>query len=1255
MKKVVLTFLTLVLAILIPCGAYVIRDNDNDNDSENFLLGSGTKYDPYVISSAEDLMLFRDLVNSGETFEGRTIIQTCDIDLKDTGNWTPIGVNGKGTYFEGTYNGCGYTIKNLEASTNNAGFFGKLEGTVINLGIQSGKIKGSYVGSIASCGSGAIINCYNKAEIIGEGRAGGIADNFSGGTIFACYNAGSVEAPISGGICSYNAEEIYYCVSFNNNLVTDTFVGLLTDSVEYSEVSQDAVKLLNSGLSVVREMDICRGRLTRYYYHNEKILHNKFDYKEEYLKQWCKFIIVISAFYILVFISILIWKWLNNPKIVLQLFSIYGLLILFLISWMISAYPRYNDFYILTLWTIGIIVPFLILFVAMWSHLRYFKKRIRTLLLDGSNLLSIAVIIVFVLATRVPFIKGVQLVDECNYYHSLIRACQNFDGTFSSFLDNFVFSAHPVYAVGPIWAIGEFLFPGKAIGVTLVHLVFTAVVAVDMYFLFCDFLRSKSCAVAALATMCCLSVPIFWTMFAYITPEYLLAVFMFLVVYNHYKENYLLMFFWGIAACFTKETGMILMFCYYATCVFVLFAKSKGNIIDKAKHTVFNKAILGGILTGVVLVGYFIVNRGVSSWKPGGSGGSSSIFTWSVSPYRSDVFGYNLDNILTHIKEGFVVNFSWIGVLVILTAVVVKWIKKEHILQDSTNKKPIYSLIGALTGYMLLMMVLVTAPLMRYNAFFSFMMCMLICLALEFIVLTVIKRKTIGKVVLSGLLIAGTLLVSTQTFYAVDPVTNLLYEPIDVGNKEILCFSWSLDKRPWYDYYITTLGYRSIGESQKALLTEVNYNENDIIMVGGNTYEEAYENWRNYLWSTAATSTPGARFTRLWNTETKSFEHPNVLNKDNPDLVDINTFTTYSLFGLSYMPAKNELYPMRNTINKTANKTSRYILYISPLVQGLDEDALLESLSPYYLISERKSVEADGFVLPYYELYAKILVDGLSENDVFLRTMIDNEALLEEVVPLMSNPYSYEELIDILKERVTDDEVHQALISDMTKFSTEYLDRTTVQEGDSIAVIIETYDEDGDYIANEVSMTGTTVRNIVIGTGAMVDGIEKALIGAEVGETVEVICDFPDDYQSNLYADKTCTLKIEITGINSGFSESQDIVLQKLLNKAATNNEEIETLKDYEDYLREKIAEEYITEDEFVVYATNRSEVRPSAERIEKHSSSLYEMIEKRAEAMGITVKSYIQEYLELSEEELEAYSEEYALYRAKRDLMFGK
>ena len=152
------------------------------------LVGSGTEFDPYLISSENDLAFVAKQVNDAvASYEGEYLKLTVDLDL---GNklWTPIGV--AKNYFRGTFDGDGHTVSNLNVKTNPedssaqyGGLFGRIaDGVIKNLTIDGAKVISlKYAGTVAgllSCtaktGSAAIINCrVINSEVYGT-QPGGI-------------------------------------------------------------------------------------------------------------------------------------------------------------------------------------------------------------------------------------------------------------------------------------------------------------------------------------------------------------------------------------------------------------------------------------------------------------------------------------------------------------------------------------------------------------------------------------------------------------------------------------------------------------------------------------------------------------------------------------------------------------------------------------------------------------------------------------------------------------------------------------------------------------------------------------------------------------------------------------------------------------------------------------------------------------------------------------------------------------------------
>ena len=196
--------------------------------SDVYMDGLGTAAYPYQISTADQLKLFRDIVNgsNGQTQNrGAYAVLTANIDLNNE-PWTPIGPSESGSY-TGTFDGGGHTISglNVTGKFQFAGLFGAVTGgTIKNL-----TVAGNVSSSSSQCGAGGIVgyasnavikNCSNHCSVSGSvsSSIGGIAGyNDNNAKIIECYNVGTIKncsdySPLAvGGIAGQNNGTISNC------------------------------------------------------------------------------------------------------------------------------------------------------------------------------------------------------------------------------------------------------------------------------------------------------------------------------------------------------------------------------------------------------------------------------------------------------------------------------------------------------------------------------------------------------------------------------------------------------------------------------------------------------------------------------------------------------------------------------------------------------------------------------------------------------------------------------------------------------------------------------------------------------------------------------------------------------------------------------------------------------------------------------------------------------------------------------------
>lgn len=179
------------------------------------ITGSGTEEDPYLISTEAGLRTYAGYA-SQDNFSGYAKL-TDDIAL--TGSWTAIKVQYATAAFQGTFDGGGHTIRNLNVSgTGEQGFFGMVYGGTIKNLIVEGSVSstnncaGGIVGKLCY---GTIENCSFRGTVTtptsaNNGYAGGITgyEGYSGkatmtSLVSGCSNYGTVEGKYAGGITGY--------------------------------------------------------------------------------------------------------------------------------------------------------------------------------------------------------------------------------------------------------------------------------------------------------------------------------------------------------------------------------------------------------------------------------------------------------------------------------------------------------------------------------------------------------------------------------------------------------------------------------------------------------------------------------------------------------------------------------------------------------------------------------------------------------------------------------------------------------------------------------------------------------------------------------------------------------------------------------------------------------------------------------------------------------------------------------------------
>ncbi len=185
--------------------------------------GDGSPESPFVIISSDDLVSMSERAPDWDKY----FVLANDIDMASRYYLPPA-------QFGGSFDGKGFTIMNLTidqtliGNYSQLGLFGRLTGSVSNLGLSNVSIQGeSYIGGVAGYSSGGTINnCYATGNVSGKSYVGGLAGYSSSGTITNCYATGNVSGTsYVGGLVGRVSGTITNCHATGNVSGTGSYVG----------------------------------------------------------------------------------------------------------------------------------------------------------------------------------------------------------------------------------------------------------------------------------------------------------------------------------------------------------------------------------------------------------------------------------------------------------------------------------------------------------------------------------------------------------------------------------------------------------------------------------------------------------------------------------------------------------------------------------------------------------------------------------------------------------------------------------------------------------------------------------------------------------------------------------------------------------------------------------------------------------------------------------------------------------------------
>lgn len=212
--------------------------------------------------------------------------------------------------------------------------------------------------------------------------------------------------------------------------------------------------------------------------------------------------------------------------------------------------------------------------------------------------------------------------------------------------------------------------------------------------------------------------------------------------------------------------------------------------------------------------------------------------------------------------------------------------------------------------------------------------------------------------------------------------------------------------------------------------------------------------------------------------------------------------------------------------------------------------------------------------------------------------------------------------IDAPKKRITvkkseiEEEVQKQQEANAREITIE--DRP-VKDGD-----ITTIDYSGSVDGEKFEGGTAEDQTLVIGSGQFIPGFEEQLVGASIGDDVEVKVTFPTEYHASDLAGKDAIFEVKVKGI-------KEKELPALDDEFASEVSEFETMEEFEADIKEKIREQKKeaakTERENLIVDTaveNASMDIPEA-MIEEQVQQMTEEFSQRLSYQGLNLEQYLQ------------------------------
>lgn len=713
------------------------------------------------------------------------------------------------------------------------------------------------------------------------------------------------------------------------------------------------------------------------------------------------------------------------------------------------------------------------------------------------------------IALRLPMIGTFQRWDAGEYFYTVGTSVQDYTFTLPDFLYNFSVAYHLNYGFTSFIAIPLFISARSVEAITIWQIAFSILAVLALYKIFridFGFRRSKS-AVGALIVG---NVPIFLGLSAYCTPDYYVVLFFIFALYFEAKKLHILEAFMILMMCFTKENSALIVFGYYGVKLlyrFIIAGKLVGqrNAVVKKSSKEKNEdesitrvtfmerlkivACSKDFWVAITIGAMFVAAMGVM-----GANWADKLNSTTIAPDGIAPTGLTLEKpyVYFKLKQFFGSNFAWLISLYFLHAFKTIFIEKKWKNLRHKGWMTYCGLMGAMFCFLVFGLVYHIAAIERYNIFFA--------VALAFICAAILGTDLNSKwsyAILGGVL---AILLGIESFITIDPMTKWLFQQVSIGNDKTMNFESEFTEY-FGDGLVTNYQYAWLDKSFDKFLDDIDYDTDKAIY---------FPDEESGMKSGVHFEGNGGYFRIGWFPEEKKRDYYDYNMTDWEELYLCRIVSDNTWFPYVYVPYT------RNVTTEYMKEQS-YVCFIPYYEElGVNEEYYKNVLSEYYYIGGEKQAEAYRGAIKYYPMLKKDIYTGGLSMDMVVDEIRAGQRGLDDQE---SKPVTKTEVNEAAERLANLKKTEYLVVAEMNE-----IDRTKIQAMDSIILSVQMFDSDGKKIELEHEDEDMVVS---VGTGTLVDEVDKALQSMECGEVADVEFKVPEGYpELEEYAGKSVIAKI---------------------------------------------------------------------------------------------------------------------------------